>query len=331
MENVFISTFAVLPVMLLVLAANARQVHVNGYYRKDGTYVSPHVRNVGGGVGSYYSSSHSSGRSSSIKSFSNMRTRTEPETSPSIPSSENLSLRLGERLQRMDNDAQYDEIMRSLKPCQAFRDDGTPCQKKALPGNKYCSLHVGYIPLETKPLDSETIKRNVKLRSETLGIIDSLSAAIQKYKAKNGGVLPKSLADVSSVTNDAWGGNLYYEIEGNDFAIASDGGDGRAGTADDIEYISNRILLCQAVLPDGRICQKVAKTGTWYCSAHTKQSRPVSVAESTAETTGDVDEAGGVDWRLSMDLVLLLLGVGAICIAIQRRRQDDDGNSLKGG
>ena len=34
--------------MFLVLTVDARQVRVRGYYRKNGTYVSPHVRNVRG-------------------------------------------------------------------------------------------------------------------------------------------------------------------------------------------------------------------------------------------------------------------------------------------
>ena len=36
---------------VLTLTVDARQVNVRGYYRKDGTYVAPHVRNVGGHSG----------------------------------------------------------------------------------------------------------------------------------------------------------------------------------------------------------------------------------------------------------------------------------------
>ena len=40
--------FCILVGMLLTLTVDARQVRVRGYRKKDGTYVSPHVRNVGG-------------------------------------------------------------------------------------------------------------------------------------------------------------------------------------------------------------------------------------------------------------------------------------------
>lgn len=41
-------TFCILAGMLFALTVDARQVRVRGYRKKDGTYVSPHVRNVGG-------------------------------------------------------------------------------------------------------------------------------------------------------------------------------------------------------------------------------------------------------------------------------------------
>ena len=47
---------------LLAHTSEARQVRVKGYYRKNGTYVAPHVRNVGGGSKSSSSyKSHSYG------------------------------------------------------------------------------------------------------------------------------------------------------------------------------------------------------------------------------------------------------------------------------
>jgi len=52
-------------VLLLVLAVDARQVNVRGYYRKDGTYVASHVRNISDSPKSSFSHSTPSYTSSS--------------------------------------------------------------------------------------------------------------------------------------------------------------------------------------------------------------------------------------------------------------------------
>ena len=48
MQKTFVLIFSCLGALLSALIVDARQVRVRGYYRKNGTYVSPHVRNVGG-------------------------------------------------------------------------------------------------------------------------------------------------------------------------------------------------------------------------------------------------------------------------------------------
>lgn len=42
--------FMVLALLLLAGSASAGDVHVNGYYRQDGTYVQPHVRSAPDGI-----------------------------------------------------------------------------------------------------------------------------------------------------------------------------------------------------------------------------------------------------------------------------------------
>ena len=37
---------SILSALILIQSVDARQVNVRGYYRKDGTYVAPHVRNI---------------------------------------------------------------------------------------------------------------------------------------------------------------------------------------------------------------------------------------------------------------------------------------------
>ena len=43
-----------------------------------------------------------------------------------------------------EQEAEYDRIKASLKPCRAYNDDGSPCKRKANPGLRFCYRHVGY-------------------------------------------------------------------------------------------------------------------------------------------------------------------------------------------
>ncbi len=316
MKKAIISTLSVLFVLLVVPSADARQTYVKGYYRKDGTYVSPHARNVGGGPRrSFYSGSGSSysglnsSRSSSISSFSSSdvpHSRSSPSYSGSTSSSSNYAPN--------HDDPNYDSIMKSLKNCQALREDGSPCTKRALPGKSYCYLHVGYKPSvaeSPKPTDHKAIiLRNSELRIETLAIVDMLRKAIAKSMAKNGGVPPKDLAGISSATNDAWGRGLYYETDGKGYAIASNGPDGYPGTEDDINFLSNEALVCQAVLPNGKICGKVAETESWYCNIHVvKADEPDEKVQVHAKK-----KASGGGLRIVLDVALLLLAIGIVVV-----------------
>ena len=307
MKKAIVSTFSVLFVLLVVPYADARQTYVKGYYKKDGTYVSPHARNVGGGSRrSFYSGSGSSysglnsSRSSSISSFSSSdvsHSRSSQSYSEPTSSSGNYAPN--------HDDPNYDSIMMSLKNCQALREDGRPCTKRALPGKSYCYLHVGYKPSvaeSPKTTDNKVVVlRNSELRIETLAIVDMLRKAIAKSMAKNGGIPPKNLTGISSATNDAWGRGLYY---------ASNGPDGCPGTEDDINFLSNEALLCQAVLPDGKICGKVAETESWYCNIHAvKADEPDEKVEVHAKK-----KASGGGLRIVLDVALLLLAIGIVVV-----------------
>ena len=61
-----------------------------------------------------------------------------------------------------EQEAAYDRIMANLQPCRAFRDDGSPCTRKANPGLSFCHLHTGYAgPLQpvSAPPPQETAAR----------------------------------------------------------------------------------------------------------------------------------------------------------------------------
>lgn len=282
-------TIAVMVLPLLTCDA----VHVKGYYRKDGTYVAPHYRS---------GSSASSGASGSYRSkyFTGVTGASNGDTG-------------------QYDDPNYDKIMKSLKQCQALNDDGTACHRRALPGRQYCYLHEGsgYKPSESKahkskdPIvkDPMVIERDSELRIETLVLIDSLRVAIQQHQVNNGNSPPVSLAEISSVTNDAWGHALYYETDDKDYAIASDGGDGIPNTDDDILFLSNDTPQCQAVLPNGMICNKMAEPGKWYCSSHvSKEDRSCT---SKAQRKEKSDKGPPHDSRVpyGVDVTLILLGI----------------------
>lgn len=299
--------------VFLAHIAEARQVHVKGHYRKDGTYVSPHMRNVDGGSSSFYPRTKAT-RSSPISSFSSLDV-SDPRSgsSYSVPTSSSSNY-----APSYDN-PDYDSIMRSLKNCQALKEDGTHCKKRALPGIRYCSLHVGYTPpvVEVpKSIDTQTLLRDSELRIETLAMVDTLRRTIAQSMSKNGGVPPKNLAEISAVTNDAWGRALYYETDGKDYAIASDGPDGCPSTDDDINFLSNEHPICQAVLPTGKICGMATEAKSWYCSTHAvrpaKKNRP---DETSRDAPMEKPSGGGL--RILLDMLLLLLATGVVVMSFR--------------
>lgn len=109
---------------------------------------------------------------------------------------------------------------------------------------------------------------NVK-RYGTVLIMDEIVQSIKKYQVDNKGKLPTSLALIENVCKrDLWDGRLSYMTDGKEFLLASNGPDRKCETYDDIEYMSNTNIFCQAVLGDGKLCPCVAIDDLWYCKNH---------------------------------------------------------------
>ncbi len=274
------------------------KTHVRGYYRKNGTYVAPHVRS------SPSRSSRGYGSSSGGSYFYG-----------------------GSRTGSAREDTNYDNMMETLKNCQAPNDDGTPCRRRALPGKTYCYLHVGYKPPKanvSKSLSPKDIQRDSEMRKETLARIDSLRIAIQRYRGK-GGPPPISIGQISSATNDAWGRPFCYETDGKDYAIASDGGDGKPNTFDDILFVSNEQPKCQAVLPDGKICGATAESKKWYCPKHAADdTRKTSSAKTPRQksVSNEIQQRPKVSYKLDVILILIAAAWSAcgFCLSMMQEK-----------
>lgn len=339
-------------VVFLVPLVDARQVHVKGYYRKDGTYVRPHVRNVGGssrsshfgsassssgsfGPRTFYSGSgtshYSDARTSNsespgagpIFSFSkSSSTNSSSVLSPvntTSPSESSVSSYNDSRGNSGTKHVDYQSPSVQLPAPQAVTPTEPLTAKSPSPPSVVSTERSMSEPAltpnvkSTVPPDRETVLRDSKLRIETLATIDTLRNAITRYMTQNGRVTPNDLAELSTTTNDAWGRSLYYETDKKDYAIASDGPDGIPNTNDDIIFLSCEQPLCQAVLPDGNICRRKTEAKSWYCITHTIHS---AVKASPDEKAGHVSKkkalSSGTGLRVVLDTVLFLLATGVI-------------------
>ena len=208
---------SLLSIMLVVSTADAKQVRVKGYYRKDGTYVSPHVRNVGGGSKSYR-------HSYSTPSYSTPSYSTPSYSTPSRGASS-------------DNKTSIDRSLDSLPRCQAVNEDGSICKHPANPGLKYCYRHV-------RNQGAPKVESEENQKAKTRQWMADIDDAIKRYVKSSKGPPPESLKELQaqmggivSRLNDAWGEPFRYETDGVGYSIASNGPDRKFGTSDDIAII----------------------------------------------------------------------------------------------
>ena len=301
---------AILLIVSIALSVGARQTSVKGYYRKDGTYVSPHMRNIGGGSRSSYSGRY-------------------PSTLPSRSYAPNYDNPVGRRSIAVpgtrggrNDDAQYDAMMKSLKQCGTVNEDGTACRRKALPGNVYCYLHAG---LKYQPGSASASIKDGKnnlcealdpqKRRETIVVIDRLRAKIDAYMDEHGDVLPSGLEELARIgcgIKDAWGHILYYEKAGRDYALASDGDDSVPNTADDIIFSTQEGRLCQKILESSRLCGRESVNNSWYCSVHKEERKPTcqsghSSNVSDKKSRGEDNELKGLFFIIGVGLVLYIV------------------------
>ena len=132
----------------------------------------------------------------------------------------------------------------SIKRCEARYQDGGQCTSKTEPFSDFCLLHKDYDPANPpwrkiliSPQTPEECMACTRQR------IDGIVMAIEKYKAERSkGVPPSSLqalratmsAGTAIALSDAWRHKFYYDTDGEKYAIASAGPDGKLETEDDI-------------------------------------------------------------------------------------------------
>ena len=232
MKKTVAMLLSILSVLLLAVSADAKQVRVKGYYRKNGTYVSPHVRNVGGGSKSSHRSYSAPSRgthSYHIPSYSTPSRGTPSYNTPS-DSTPFDSKSSAEK-------TSFDTPLDSLPRCQAVNEDGSSCKRPANPGLRYCYRHVG---------NSDAPKNEFEenLKAKTLQWMTDIDDAIKRYIGPSKRPPPESLKELQtqmgaivSRLKDAWGASFHYETDGIGYTIASNGPDGKFGTDDDIAIV----------------------------------------------------------------------------------------------
>ena len=283
MKKEILSICAFICAVLLAQIAVARQVSVKGYYRKDGTYVAPHVRNINSGSGN--SSTYRIPSYSGTSSYSRPSFGTSAHESPS-------------------------HDLSSLPQCKALNEDGTKCVRPANPGIDYCYRHVDYG--KTRTLETEEDKID-----KTRGWLNDIDRAIGKY-SKSTKRPPDDIKELQVQmggmvhSKDAWDMPFVYETDEDGYSIVSNGPDKKSGTADDIVFVrqgknvftsgpqpssntkshgsktsinaptAGHSKSCRAIMDNGLSCSSRALPGKEYCAAHAEgkqhvatQSKPV--------------------------------------------------------
>ena len=218
----------ILIIMLaLVHVAEGKTVSVKGYYRKNGTYVRPHVRHTKG-------SSYSTG--GSTKSYGGSGNVHASGFSPASVVGWNSS-------------AAPKEPPACLDTCKAIYDNGRRCSRWVESGKEYCASHIGYDPnnkphYEELDLPSTDLEKVIATKEK----LDKVRKAIDYYSDERGGALPDDLATLRAMnptfmappTKDAWGRSFSCGFSDDGFVVRSAGPDAKLGTDDDLILLMER-------------------------------------------------------------------------------------------
>lgn len=214
-------------VLMSILGVEGKTVSVKGYYRKNGTYVRPHVRHT---KGSSYSTG-SSGRTYGGTGY--------------VPSGNSVSI---PRVSTDGTSVQHEQKV-SLDTCRAIYDNGSRCCRWVESGKKYCASHMGYDPNNKPHYEEKTLPRNDSERvAATKEKLEKIRKAIDYYSDRREGSLPENIATLRAVnptfmsppTKDAWGKAFSCSLTEEGLDIRSAGPDAEFGTGDDLVLLMEK-------------------------------------------------------------------------------------------
>ena len=226
--------FACVVILALTLAyeASGKTVGVRGYYRKNGTYVRPHVRHTGGG--------------SSYSTKGNAR----PVGGASHSSGINASSYGGRgRVPVFSSASECGDLTDQgeqcfcQETCRAVYDNGRRCTRWVDDGEGYCSQHKGYSS-DKRPrhVEKALSRDDMEKALETEEKLEKIRTAVDYYSDRRGGELPRDIKILSILNpsflappkKDAWGRAFSFGLCREGLDVRSAGADAEFGTEDDL-------------------------------------------------------------------------------------------------
>lgn len=291
--------------LLLVLAgisSHALAVHVKGHYR-NGRWVNGYERRSPGSS-SYSRSSSSSAPRRGYGSYS---------VGPSAVSAQPTG-----RMGFSDSFRNPDPQPRLAK-CAALNANGYPCQLPVNPGYKYCYKHLDYKTPQELAEEREKIRaENCQKHRQTVRTLGMVKREVDHYRRIESGVCPKRISEKDVL--DAWENPIFYNTDGTNYVLVSDGPDGIAETDDDLVFLSYTNSCCLALLGDDSQCKSIAVSNELFCTRHLKglpaangsRARRNEILGKNDAANESSDESSFMDWFMYANTLILIVVVAVV-------------------